>query len=269
MTDYKAIFRDKGICVIVPTYNNAATLAPLLNDLAEYTEQIIVINDGSTDHTSGILSEFQALEIVSYPQNRGKGYALRQGLAMAYSLGYRFAISIDSDGQHFASDLPRFLKVLEGNEGSIIMGVRNMNQMAVPGKSNFGRKFSNFWFEVETGLRLKDTQSGYRLYPVKELHGIRFVTNKFEFEIEVLVRSAWEGIPITEVPVKVYYAEKDKRVSHFRPFRDFTRISVLNTVLVALALLYYRPRNLFRQLKKKRPGNLSGASFSTPVTPMQ
>jgi uncharacterized protein (DUF2062 family) len=126
-----------------------------------------------------------------------------------------------------------------------------MEQAGIPGKSSFGNKFSNFWYWVETGFTMDDTQSGYRLYPVEPLKNTTFFTRKFEFEIEVIVRAAWMGIPITSVPVKVYYEEKSKRISHFRPFRDFSRISVLNTVLVTIALLYIKPRDFIRGLVKK------------------
>ena len=80
---------------------------------------------------------------------------------------------------------------------------------------------------------------------------MRFFTQKFEFEIEVIVRAAWKGIPVKSVPVKIHYDEKEKRISHFRPFRDFSRISVLNTVLVTVALLYIHPRDLIRKLFRK------------------
>ena len=138
-----------------------------------------------------------------------------------------------------------------------------MNQAAVPGKSSFGNKFSNFWFWFETGIRLPDTQTGYRCYPIRAMQGMKFFTRKFEFEIEVIVRSVWKGIPITFVPVNVYYPPKAERISHFRPFTDFTRISILNTVLVTLALLYYKPRDFFRSIKKKTSDNLSW-TYSPP-----
>jgi uncharacterized protein (DUF2062 family) len=98
---------------------------------------------------------------------------------------------------------------------------------------------------------MEDTQSGYRLYPIERLRSLSFFTRKFEFEIEVIVRAAWKSIPITSVPVKIFYEEKAKRVSHFRPFQDFSRISVLNTILVTIALLYIKPRDFFRGLLKK------------------
>src|SRR5690606_8563116 len=128
------------------------------------------------------------------------------------------------------------------------IGARNMKQAGIPGKSSFGNRFSNFWFKVETGINVPDTQSGFRLYPVARMKTMRFFTRKYEFEIEVLVRCAWKGIKIDSVPVSVYYAPEEERVSHFRPFIDFFRIGLLNTVLVLIAFLYVKPRKFFQSL---------------------
>jgi glycosyltransferase involved in cell wall biosynthesis len=253
--------------VLVPTYNNEQTLEKVLTDILRYTDQVIVVNDGSTDSTRDILKRFPQIIHVNYPVNQGKGYALRKGFECAVDNGFEYAISIDSDGQHFAEDLPKFLAAMDTHPDAIIMGARNMEQSSVPGKSSFGHKFSNFWFWVETGIHMQDTQSGYRLYPVKRLQGIHFFTKKFEFEIEVLVRSAWKGIQLEHVPVRVFYAEKGKRVSHFRPFRDFTRISILNTFLVTIALFYIKPRDLFRGLKKKTSETFLMSSSLTRQNP--
>ncbi|MEO8935085.1 MAG: DUF2062 domain-containing protein, partial [Xanthomarina sp.] len=103
---------------------------------------------------------------------------------------------------------------------------------------------------AETGIKLKDTQSGFRLYPLNVLKKLKFYTNKFEFEIEVIVKTAWKDIEVKNMPIEVLYDESE-RVSHFRPFKDFTRISILNTWLVFLTLIYYLPRRLFRNIKKK------------------
>lgn len=251
---YQDQFDALKACVLIPTYNNEKTLRQVINDVLAYTTNIIVVNDGSTDSTPAILQSFSQLQIVNYGSNKGKGWALRKGFERATDLGFDYAITIDSDGQHFASDLPAFLDKANQARGSIIIGSRNMEQESVPGKSSFGHKFSNFWFKVETGIAAPDTQSGYRMYPVYRLRKMSFLTRKYEFEIEVLVRAAWSGIEILSVPVRVYYAPKETRVSHFRPFKDFTRISILNTFLVLITFLYIKPRNFFRALlnKKKR-----------------
>jgi glycosyltransferase involved in cell wall biosynthesis len=246
------ILKRLKVCILVPTFNNDKTLARLIPDLMTFNTLIIVVNDGSTDKTASILGQFPEIHTVSYFPNRGKGFALQQGFRVALEQGYAYAISIDSDGQHFAKDIPAFLYALEENLGSLIIGARNMVQSSVPAKSSFGHRFSNFWFRVETGIRLPDTQSGFRLYPVSRLQSMFFITRRFEFEIEVIVCAAWNGIPVISVPVSVYYAPPEERVSHFRPFIDFTRISILNTFLVIISFLYIKPRDLLRRLFLKQ-----------------
>jgi glycosyltransferase involved in cell wall biosynthesis len=250
-------FRDQKICILIPTFNNSKTLQKVLEGVFQFTRQVIVVNDGSTDDTSAILTAYPDIHTITFPENKGKGMALRTGFLEAVQRGYDYAITIDSDGQHFPDDLPAFLDQLEQEGPALIIGSRNMNQSSVPGKSSFGHKFSNFWFLVETGIKAPDTQSGYRLYPVALMKDMQFFTRKFEFEIEVLVRAAWSGIRISSVPVSVYYAPSSERVSHFRPIRDFTRISILNTVLVLITLVYINPRNFFRSIFSKATyGNL-------------
>jgi uncharacterized protein (DUF2062 family) len=125
-----------------------------------------------------------------------------------------------------------------------MIGARNLTHENVPTKSSFGNKFSNFWFRLETGVKVPDTQSGFRLYPIYQYKDKHFFTTKYEFEIEIIVRSAWMSIPVITVPINVYYPKPEDRVSHFRPFNDFVRISLLNSVLVIIAFLYIKPRNL-------------------------
>jgi glycosyltransferase involved in cell wall biosynthesis len=243
------LLRQTNFCVIVPTYNNQKTLQKVLDAVLQYTQNVIIVNDGSTDETGEILKQYSKCTQIHHPKNLGKGRALRNGFRKAIELKFEYAISIDSDGQHFASDIPDFIADIQKEPNSLLIGSRNMTQENVPKKSSFGNKFSNFWFKFETGITLDDTQSGFRLYPL-QLIPKQFYTNKFEFEIEVIVRSAWNGIPVKNIPIQILY-DPAERVSHFRPFRDFTRISILNTVLVLNALLYIKQRDFFRKAKKK------------------
>jgi glycosyltransferase involved in cell wall biosynthesis len=238
------------ICVIIPTYNNEKTLKRVIDGVLSYIAEIYVINDGSTDGTRAILEEYPHIRVVHHPKNMGKGMALRTGFQRAQQDGFDYAITIDSDGQHYPKDIPILVQeLLQHSKPVLLIGNRNMNQKGIPGKSSFGNRFSNFWFWFETGIQLEDTQSGFRAYPLRYLPQKLF-TRKFEFEIEIIVRAAWKGILIKNVPIQVLY-DLNERVSHFRPFQDFTRISILNTFLVCITLLYIKPRDFFRKIKKK------------------
>ena len=234
--------------VIVPTYNNNGTIAAVIEDLKQYASDIMVVNDGSTDNTAEILSNIKDIQVESYPKNQGKGYALKYGLTLAYQRGYRYAITIDADGQHFADDLPVFIEHIEQKPDSLLIGARNLNADNMPGKNTFANRFSNFWYKVETGQTLSDTQSGYRLYPLGKIQNIHFFTSRYEFEVEIIVRAAWRGVNVENIPIKVYYPPVEERVSHFRPFKDFFRISILNTVLVLIAFLFYHPWRFLKAL---------------------
>lgn len=239
-------------CVIIPTYNNCKTLQRVIDGVLQYTSAIIIVNDGATDSTSKILETYPEIQQIHIPKNKGKGNALRLGFKQAEKLDYDYAITIDSDGQHFPENILNFIEALETSDTKklLLIGARNMEQEGVPKKSSFGNKFSNFWFWFETGIKLQDTQSGYRLYPLQILKKLHFYTTKFEFEIEVIVKAAWKDVVVKNIPIKVLYDESE-RVSHFRPFKDFTRISILNTWLVIVTIFYIKPRNVFRRLKKK------------------
>lgn len=244
--------KDIHCCILIPTYNNQKTLRRVIDGVLAYSsEDIIVINDGSTDDTALILESYRGnIHILTNEKNSGKGFSLRRGFKEATALGYKNAISIDSDGQHLPSDIPLFIETALRNPGALLMGSRNMDQEGVPGKSSFGNKFSNFWFKFETGLTLPDTQTGFRLYPLDAIRKIRLFTSKFETEIEVIVKLAWRDVKIIPINIQVIY-DSNERVTHFRPFRDFTRISILNTYFVILTLLFYLPRRLFYYVKKK------------------
>ena len=241
---------DKKICVLIPTYNNEKTLKRVIDGVLDYTENIIVVNDGSTDSTLKILQGYPQITVINLPENKGKGNGLKIGFRKAKELGYHYAITIDSDGQHYPDDIPVFAEaLLQESQDVLLIGNRNMSQDGIPKKSSFGNRFSNFWFWFETGIKLEDTQSGYRLYPLHKIPK-KYFTPKFEFEIEIIVRTAWRHVPVKNVPIKVLY-DPAERVSHFRPFKDFTRISILNTILVTITLLYIIPRNFVNNFKKK------------------
>ena len=237
-------------CVVIPTYNNHATIRGVVERSLQQCPDVIVVNDGSTDGTKEILEKIEGIRVVTLAKNSGKGKALKEGLRLALKSGFKYAITLDADGQHYPEDIPLMINASRQHPGALITGSRkDLDSKERSGGSRFANAFSNFWFTVQTLRRLSDTQTGYRLYPLSIFATLSLLTNRYEAELELLVFSAWHGTEIVEQPVRVYYPPREERVSHFRPVRDFSRIFLLNTCLCFLALLYGLPLALLRLLR--------------------
>ena len=250
--EVKAFFASRKVCLLLPTYNNAGTLDQVIKDCIPYLDTIFLVNDGSTDDTLSIVNKYPSLNLITYDKNKGKGYALQTGLQHALDAGFHYCITMDTDGQHFANDLPSFAKAIKVDDQKLYIGARNLREENMPKKNTFGNKFSNFWVKLQTGYDLPDTQSGFRSYPIKRMGERKYYCAKYEFELEVMVRSAWKNIPLAPIPIKVHYEEGDKRISHFRPFWDFVRITFLNIILTTLAFIWFIPKRFFQNLSWKR-----------------
>lgn len=245
---------EKEVCAVIPTYQNAKTLLQVVADVHRVVDTVFVVDDGSNDGTAALLDKATGNErpekVLTHPKNCGKGAALKTGLTYARQQGFRYAVTVDADGQHRADDIPALLKAVEEEPDALAIGSRGLQHENMPAKSTFANRFSNFWFALQTLQRLPDTQSGLRVYPLRCLHGLRWMSARYEAELTLLVFSAWAGVKLLPVPVSVYYPPRDQRVTHFRPGRDFTRISVLNTLLCFLMVVYGWPRIFCRQIAR-------------------
>lgn len=245
---------ENEVCAVIPTYQNAKTLLKVVADVHRVVDTVFVVDDGSNDGTAALLDKATGYErpekVLTHPKNCGKGAALKTGLTYARQQGFRYAVTVDADGQHRADDIPALLKAVEEEPDALAIGSRGLQHENMPAKSTFANRFSNFWFALQTLQRLPDTQSGLRVYPLRRLHGLRWMSARYEAELTLLVFSAWAGVKLLPVPVSVYYPPRDQRVTHFRPGRDFTRISVLNTLLCFLMVVYGWPRIFCRQIAR-------------------
>lgn len=245
---------ENEVCAVIPTYQNAKTLLQVVADVHRVVDTVFVVDDGSNDGTATLLDKATGNErpekVLTHPKNCGKGAALKTGLTYARQQGFRYAVTVDADGQHRADDIPALLKAVEEEPDALAIGSRGLQHENMPAKSTFANRFSNFWFALQTLQRLPDTQSGLRVYPLRRLHGLRWMSARYEAELTLLVFSAWAGVKLLPVPVSVYYPPRDQRVTHFRPGRDFTRISVLNTLLCFLMVVYGWPRIFCRQIAR-------------------
>lgn len=245
---------ENEVCAVIPTYQNAKTLLKVVADVHRVVDTVFVVDDGSNDGTAALLDKATGNErpekVLTHPKNCGKGAALKTGLTYARQQGFRYAVTVDADGQHRADDIPALLQAVEEEPDALAIGSRGLQHENMPAKSTFANRFSNFWFALQTLQRLPDTQSGLRVYPLRRLHGLRWMSARYEAELTLLVFSAWAGVKLLPVPVSVYYPPRDQRVTHFRPGRDFTRISVLNTLLCFLMVVYGWPRIFCRQIAR-------------------
>ncbi|MBU4262431.1 MAG: glycosyltransferase family 2 protein [Proteobacteria bacterium] len=212
--------------VIIPVYNHGGRIGEVIRQARSLDLPIIVVDDGSTDTTSAILSNLTEISVIRHPVNQGKGAALLSGFAAALAQNCNWAITIDGDGQHNPEDARLLLQAAAQAGRTLVVGRREgMAGKNVPWTSRFGRGFSNFWVWVSGGPFIKDSQSGFRLYPLPESLYLNVKARRYQFEVEILVRARRRGIAIIEAPVQVVYQDRGERVSHFRPWVDFWRNS--------------------------------------------
>ena len=213
-------------CVVIPCFNHATTIAAVTQS-AKFFCPVIVVDDGSTQP----LPELPDCEIIRLEKNSGKGAALRMGFQRAAELEFTHAITMDADGQHFAEDLSKFLAAANAQPNALIVGVRDFFAAGCPTHRRRSNAVSTFWFRVETGVRLGDTQCGFRCYPLALTKNLKAKSERYAFELEFMVRASWVSTQIVAVPVKCTYAD-GIRNSHFRPVRDLAHITIMNIGLV-------------------------------------
>ncbi len=211
------------IAIVIPVYNHENKVAGVIREALKLNLPLFVIDDGSTDSTYENIKDIASITIIRHGKNRGKGAAIMTGFTAA-APSSDWVITMDADAQHHPEDATNLLKAIPIGERPIIVGRREgMEHRHVPWTSRFGRKFSNFWVRACRGPKISDTQSGFRLYPLPEAKKLNVRAQHFQFEVEVLVRAEWQGIPVLETPVRVRYDTKDERVSHYRGWVDFLR----------------------------------------------
>ncbi|MBU3014485.1 glycosyltransferase family 2 protein [Poseidonibacter lekithochrous] len=224
--------KQNEIIVIIPTLNNDNTIQAVVNDVLKHNYKVIVIDDGYTNPVKNILTPNDNLTIIRHDINLGKGEAILSGAREAKKLGYDYFVSIDGDGQHLASEIEKII-VNCNEKDQIIIGARDFDIENVPNGSKFGRWFSNFWATWDTEQEIKDSLSGFRLYPTSILD-LDIKTSRFDWEMEVLVKHSWKGRTIKEVIVDCYYPTPEERVSHFKKFWDTAAIVMVHIRLLPL-----------------------------------
>jgi uncharacterized protein (DUF2062 family) len=221
---------EPNICIVIPVFNHGLTVGRVVREAKDYFP-VIVVNDGCTDDTGKILAAENGINVITLPHNQGKGAALRIGFAEAENHGFTHAITIDADGQHATRELPAFASASRRQPEAFVIGVRNLAKEKAPRGRRITNNISTFWFKIETGVKLADTQCGYRSYPLKTINQLRLKSQRYAYELEIMVKAAWAGIPLVAQPVSADYEAATSRLSHFNPWRDMARISLLHSRL--------------------------------------
>jgi len=216
--------KDKGrFAVVIPVYNHGQTVASVVAGALALKLPVIVVDDGSSDRGCRDIARTAGIRIIRHAANTGKGAALVSGFRAAAGMA-DWAITLDADGQHHPEDALRLMQAIPDSLRPIVIGCRKaMLDAGAPWTSRFGKGFSNFWITMSGGPRVTDSQSGFRIYPLPEVLHLGVRAKRYQFEIEVLVKANWAGLPVIEAPVRVIYQTDVARVSHFRPFVDFMR----------------------------------------------
>ena len=207
--------------VVIPVYNHGATVAAVVGKACNQGLPIIVVDDGSSDGTAESIRPIPGIRVIRHAGNLGKGAALVTGMKAAAEIA-DWAICLDADGQHNPDEMIHLIQAIPNGQRPIVIGKR-AGMACAPWTSRFGRGFSNFWIWVSCGVRLADSQSGYRIYPLTEVLKLEVKSQRYQYELEVLAKAAWQGMDIIEVPVGVSYGPGGARISHFRPWLDFMR----------------------------------------------
>ncbi len=228
-------------CILIPTYNNAATLRQVVERVGRFGAPVLVVDDGSGAAARAVAREIEVAreaQVVWCPHNGGKGAAVKAGFVAARSAGFTHALQVDADGQHDLDQVGTFLEAARAHPQALVLASPVFSVDAPRGR-RIGREINNFWVAIETfGRPIQDAMIGFRVYPLAATLATRPAGDRMEFDIEVAVRLVWAATPVLNLPVAVrYLTAAEGGVSHFRMVRDNVRISWLHTRLVTEALI--------------------------------
>ena len=211
------------IAILIPAFNCERSIADVVCAAHRYVQTVIVVSDGSADATAERALAAGA-EVVRHPTNLGKGAALQTGMQLLAERGFERVLTMDGDGQHLSHQIPVLLEVSDSDRQALVIGARRVEPEVVDPIRLFANRFANRWVEIACGQKLPDTQSGFRIYPLRKILTLGARAAHFGFETEVVIRAVRAGVSIRSVPVEVYYPPARARISHYRPFLDTVRI---------------------------------------------
>jgi glycosyltransferase involved in cell wall biosynthesis len=236
--------------VVIPAYNEAATLAEVARAALAHAGGVVVVDDGSTDATAAAVAHLP-VHLVAHELNEGKSASLLDGMLRARALGATSVVTMDGDGQHRACDIPRLVRAAESYPRAIVIGARTRMRDRAPPLRRFANRFADFLISWAAGQRVLDSQSGQRLYPAALFESLDVTTlsrDGFTLESEILIAAADLGFAVISVPIDTIYGAQ-ARASHFRPWRHVS--SIAGMLIVRIVGRALRLANLWASLRAR------------------
>ncbi len=233
--------------VVIPAYNEAATVRDVAMRARRQCPNVIVVDDGSTDSTARALAGLDVTFLRNL-ENLGKAGSLSRGFDHALAQGALGVITLDADGQHVPEEIPAFLNQTQEDSGPFLLGARRRDQRRAVFWRYLANRIADFWISWAAGAWIEDSQSGFRLYPARLLRDVPLSHAKarsFVFESEILIEAARQGFVCRNISISVA-ARSGPRLSHFRPFIDIVRITRMVAWKLLIRGLY--PMGLYRAL---------------------
>jgi len=215
----------KNIAVLIPAFNASGTIGAVITGVTAYlpVENVIVVDDGSTDKTSFAAGSLGA-RVLKHATNRGKGAALRTGLDFVLHDSFDAVITLDADLQHPPEHIPQFIDLYSKNGFDVIIGSRLHNMKGMPLHRILSNTITTFLVSARTSRKIADSQSGYRLIDRKVLETVRLKSNGFEAETEFLIKAAAHGFTFGFVPIRAVYAREKSHMTHFSTTVKFVKV---------------------------------------------
>lgn len=217
------------VFIVIPTYNEIRTIGFIVRDLRARDFRVVVVDDGSRDHTIVDANKFGA-ELVVHSKNVGKGRCIREGMEYALEKGCDVVITIDGDGQHDLKEIDKFIEEHKKSNADIVLG----NRMHDPKKMPFLRRYTNIFMSsvisLILGRRIEDSQCGYRLLSRAAIEKMSLTTTKYEIESEVLIEAKRHNLKISSVDIDSIYRGQSSQINPFFDTIRFIRFIIYESL---------------------------------------
>ena len=236
--------------IVIPVYNHSATLYGVVVSALKASDNVMVVDDGSTDKSADTISDLN-VHLIHHDKNLGKGAAIKTAAKDARKLGMTHMVTIDANGRYDPTDFHLFAGALKKNTNSLIIGRRYFQKSEVPILSRCNWRMANFWFRVQTGKSLSDVRCTFRAYPLTVLENLTLRTRRNSFEVEVLTKAAWAGVNLNEVNISAYVHRPEKQKYSFNFLHDNIRVTLFNFHLTMRSIVPWPHQKLMGKDQSK------------------